>query len=261
MNKLLLVFAHPDDESFSCGGTIAEYVEAGWRVDLLCATRGEEGERGPLVQLAREKVGETRQKELEKAGTVLGIHSITFLGYKDGTLTGLTPGILEEEIRQKMIEFVPDVVITFDTTGVSNHPDHVKISFAATYAFQKYAAWIEEQLESVEETEQIFPKLYYTCMPESIVAYEKKNKNIPAESFGKPWVGVSDKAITTVIDIREYGEIKKKALLCHVTQIADVERFLSNPNQPLLSREYYILRLHGTTEVFMGKNDRVSGEL
>ena len=73
------------------GGTIAKYVAEGWQADLLTATRGEEGERGPLVQLGRDKVGETRQKELENAAKILGIHSITLMGYRDATLSSRTP--------------------------------------------------------------------------------------------------------------------------------------------------------------------------
>jgi len=259
MKRILLVTAHPDDESFMTGGTVAKYVDAGWEVDLICATRGEEGERGPFVQLAREKVGEVRQKELEKAGTVLGIHSITFLGYKDGTLADRTPGDIEDMVHRKMIELVPDIVITADTTGISNHPDHVKLSYAATYAFQKYAKWIEEQLAPQEEAEQVFPKLYYACLPETVVSHAVKNKILPAVSFGKPWRGVEDKKITTVIDISDYREIKERALRQHLTQAANVGRHIKMKD--LMKHEYFIFRMYGTTEVFMGKNDHVADNL
>ncbi len=261
MKHMLIVAAHPDDETFTTGGTIAKYTDEGWQVDLITATLGEEGERGPLVQLARDKVGEVRQKELEKAATVLGIHSITFLGYKDGTLSGKTPGDIEDVVYKKMEEIVPDVVITSDTTGISNHPDHIKLSYATTYAFQKYAKWIEEQLKNQEPTEQIFPKLYYSCIPSSIVEFAIKSKTHPAEQFGKPWRGVPDKQVTTVIDVSEYQEIKEKALRSHVTQTKDVERFLSVPGRPLMHNEYFIFRMHGTTEVFLGKNDRIVDNL
>lgn len=254
-----MVAAHPDDESFMAGGTIAKYVEAGWQVDLMSATRGEEGDRGSLVQLGRDKVGEVRQKELEKAGEVLGIHAVTFMGYKDGTLARRTPGDIEDVVYKKMLEIVPDIVITADTTGISNHPDHVKLSYTTTYAFQKYAAWVEEQLVSHEETAQMFPKLYYACLPESIVAHAVKNKILPAESFGKPWRGVEDKKITTVIDISEYREIKERAINQHVTQSAAAQRYFKMKD--LMRNEYYIFRMHGTTEVFMGKNDHVADSL
>jgi LmbE family N-acetylglucosaminyl deacetylase len=261
MKRLLLVFAHPDDESFSCGGTVAKYVKAGWRVDLICATRGEEGSRGPYVKLPQEKLGDIRQKELQKAGITLGINSITFLGYRDGTLSSQTPGELEDKVHKKMEELVPDTVVTMDTTGISNHPDHIKISFVTTYAFQKYAAWIESKLKDQEEAAQIFPKLYYACMPESIADYLKKKKIVPAESFGKPWKGTPDKNITTVINIMKFAATKRRALASHISQQESVDQFLSLPSQPELKHEYFILRMQGTTEVFMGKNDRVSNAL
>ena len=261
MRRILIVAAHPDDESFMAGGTIAKYIDSGWQVDLVTATRGEEGQRGPLVQLARAKVGDVRQKELENACTVLGIHSITFLGYKDGTLSDRTPGDIEDAVHKKIMELVPDIVITADTTGISNHPDHIKLSYATTYAFQKYAKWIEQELKSQEPEEQVFPKLYYACIPASIVAFAIKEKTHLPESFGKPWQGVPDKKVTTVIDISDYSEIKEKALRCHVTQTKDVDRSLSIPGRPLMKHEYFIFRMHGTTEVFMGKNDHVAENL
>jgi LmbE family N-acetylglucosaminyl deacetylase len=242
MKRLLLVFAHPDDESFSCGGTVAKYVKAGWRVDLICATRGEEGGSG-----------EIRQRELQKAGIALGVSTITFLGYRDGTLSSQTPGELEDNVHKKMEELVPDAVITMDTTGISNHPDHIKISFVTTYAFQKYASRMEKQ--------QIFPKLYYACMPESVAQYLQKKKTLPMESFGKPWRGTPDSKITTVINIMKFAAAKRLALTSHISQQESVDQFLSLPSQPELKNEYFILRMHGTTEVFMGKNDRVSNAL
>lgn len=248
MKKILLSFAHPDDESFATGGTVAKYVKAGWGVDLICATRGEAGGSDP-------RLGEIRQKELAKAATLLGISSVTFLGYKDGTLADEPSGELEDKIYRKIEELVPDVVITFDTKGMSNHPDHIKMCYATTFAFQKYAFWIANQIK------EYAPKLYYACLPESIVSFLKKKKVIPEESFGKPWVGTDDKHITTVINAKAYKAKKKKALLCHKTQQDDVNRFLSYAKNPLIGQEYFIQRLYGTREIFMGKNDRVSSKL
>ena len=248
MKRILVIAAHPDDESFMAGGTIAKYADDGWVVDVICATRGEEGGDADV-----------RQKELEKAGTALGVHAITFLGYRDGTLSGRTPGDIEEALYKKMAEIVPDVVITSDTSGISNHPDHVKLSYAATYAFQKYAKWIEEQLAPQEEAEQVFPKLYYACLPETVVSHAVKNKILPAVSFGKPWRGVEDKKITTVIDISDYREIKERALRQHLTQAANVGRHIKMKD--LMKHEYFIFRMYGTTEVFMGKNDHVADSL
>ncbi len=254
MKKLLLVFAHPDDESFTSAATVAKYVKAGWSVDLISATRGEAGSSGEYGEKTSGQLGSIRQGELQKAARLLGISSITFLGYMDGTLTDEPPGELEDKIYKKMEELIPDCVITFDTTGISNHPDHIKLCYATTFAFQKYAFWIERQVTGA-------PKLYYACVPETVVSYLKRKKIFPEVSFGKPWLGTPDKYITTVISSTGFQMIKKKALRMHVSQKEDVERFLSFPKNPLVQQEYYILRLEGTREIFMSKNDRVSGSL
>lgn len=262
MKKMLLVFAHPDDESFTCGGTIAKYVKAGWSVDLICATRGEAGNATGYDSVTPEELGKIRQKELEQAATLLGVSSITFLGYMDGTLANEPPGELEDKIYRKMEELVPDCVITFDTTGISNHPDHIKLCYATTFAFQKYAFWIQNKLEGTKDyDEENAPKLYYACTPESVISYLKKKKVFPEESFGKPWRGTEDKNITTAISLAGVKTVKKKALLCHRSQKEDVDRFYSLANNPLASTEYFICRMQGVTEVFMGKLDRISSQL
>ncbi len=271
MKTLLLVFAHPDDESFICGGTIARYVQSGWQVDLICATRGEAGNVDPYKDLSGEELGNIRQKELETAGTILGITSVTFLGYKDGALAGQHPGELEDKIYRQMTAIFPDVVVTFEPNGITNHPDHTKICLSTTFAFQKYTASLlpkqhigQREKKSFQETinqEEKEPKLYYACMPESIASYLKQQKNIPAESFGKPWVGTPDKFITTVIDISKFRTKKIKAVRAHASQQADFDRFLSLSAHPLLRQEYFILRMQGVYEVFMGKTDRISNRL
>src|SRR5476651_292782 len=140
MKKMVLVFAHPDDESFMSAGTVAKYVKAGWKVDLICATKGDAGMRGPHDGTS--DLAQLRQKELEESSRVVGIASIIHLDYRDGKLSDINPGELEEVIYKKLLELRPDIVITFEPGGVSNHPDHVKISLSATYAFHKYATLI-----------------------------------------------------------------------------------------------------------------------
>lgn len=243
MKKMVLVFAHPDDESYCTGATIAKYVKAGWDVDILCATKGEAGGDG-----------EIRRRELEKAATLLGASTITFLGHKDGSLPDEPPGELEDKIYGFLEEYVPDVVVTFDTTGFTNHPDHIKICFATTFAFQKYAFWIEERIKEYS------PKLYYACVPETVALYLKKKKIFDEEAFGRPWAGTPDKFVTTVISTKGFELMKKRALKEHKTQATRISRFLSLSTNPLLKQEYFIWRLDGTREVFMGKNDRVSSK-
>jgi len=268
MKRMLLVFAHPDDESFAVGGTVAKYVRAGWQADLICATLGEAGSKGPYANATTDTLGSIRRKELEAAGTTLGISTLTFLGYADGKLASQNSGELEDPVYKKMHELKPDVVITYDTTGVSNHPDHIRMSYVATYAYQKYVkvreAYPQNRQEwSLEDAQGVKgePKLYYACVPQSAADYLKIRKIIPVESFGKPWTGTPDKYVTTVIDIKRFSGLKVKALCKHATQKEDVDRFLSLPTNPMLRQEYFILRMRGTHEVFMGKNDRVADRL
>lgn len=282
MKKMLLVFAHPDDEAFTCGGLVPKYVKAGWKVYFVCATRGEMGGGDEYATLTPRELGEIRSRELDASAKILGIASITFLPYRDGKLKEQSPGELEDALYRKMVELAPDVVITMEPGGISNHPDHIRLTTAVTYSFQKYAADTarpdakmptpkrnlllrsEEFVKrSLSETAGLIdaPKLYYACVPDSVVMYLRKNKIFPSESFGKPWVGVPDKSVTTVIDISRYLKTKLRALKAHETQRDDVLRFVSIDRQPLVLQEYFILRMIGQTEVYMGKNDRVANRL
>ena len=249
MGKMLLVFAHPDDESFAVGGAVPKYVAGGWQVDLVCATRGEAGSRGPYDAASPEKLAKIRESELQQAATILGIASVVFLDYPDGTLNQLHAGELEDKLNRIMTVYQPDIVITFEPGGISNHPDHIRLSIAATFAFQKYAATNEKA------------KLYFVCVPQSQVAYFIKQKIIPGESFSLPWKGTEDKLISHVIDIRRFRRKKIRALNCHISQREDIARFLSLSSNILLRQEYFVMRFHGRHESFMGKYDRVAGRL
>lgn len=273
MKTMLLVFAHPDDESFTAGGTVAKYAKTGWKIHLVCATNGEQ---------AGDDLGPIRQKEVRKAADTLGIKSVTFLGLPDAGLSELTPGTLEDPLFKIMKEKLPDTVITHDTTGITNHPDHIKVCYAVTYAFQEYAEYlfaIETKNKSAihrgknwiqEEHQRVFgdvavshePKLYYVCLPQNILAFFKKVGGLSDLSYDQPWKGTPDKTITTVIDIKQTKSIKIKALKCHLSQKVDVDRFIAVPLlNPFLKQEFFLLRMQGTYEILMGKIDRIDDRL
>lgn len=257
MNKLLLVFAHPDDESLAVSGTIVKYSKRNWTIDLICATPGERGAGNPGDW--GKELAQIRQKELLLAARVLGIATVTFLGFRDGLLSKEPPGEIEEPTYRKMLELVPSIVITFDPSGMTNHPDHKKISLSTTFAFQKYAKEFEKRFPHNN-----VPKLYYSCLPQTLVSYLQRKHSIPLESFGKRWVGVDDQRITTVIDIKRFMSTKLKAINVHKSQ-----KDLSGPlrtavtlkNSPFLMHEYFLLRMVGTLEAFVGKNDRIANRL
>lgn len=247
----------------------------------MVATRGEVGSRGPYEELSDDELGSIRTRELESVAKHLGIKRVTHMGYKDGTLPDVAIGELEDKLIRAMINLTPTIVITFEPGGISNHPDHIRLTRATTYAFQKYVASITEVTRKTISDEnrprhprdawQIafsktirdspMPKLYYACLPKSVLVHLVKSKVFPEESLGQPWSTIEDKHITTVIDIRQYKKKKEDALRLHRTQQEDVKRFLSIRSNPWVTKEFFVLRMHGAYEVFMGKNDRVSNRL
>lgn len=257
MNKLLAVFAHPDDESYLAGGTIAKYVKAGWSAHLVCITRGEGAPRGEYASLSQDGFAAHRQKELESAISHIGISAVTFLDYKDGEVSSLPPGHLEDKLINLLHDQQPDVVITMEPSGVTNNPDNIKVSLALTFAFQKYAS--DRKMADADDSNP--PKLYYACMPESIVSYFVRQKYIPAESYGRPWKGVEDKRISTVINIKRFKRVKAEALAEYQSQAEEIGPYLLIPKNPFFSQEYFMLRYVGLAEAFMGKNDHVTDRL
>ena len=130
---LLAIFAHPDDESFGAGGTLAKYAADGTRVALICATRGEAGIEG----MSPEEAGLVREQELRTAAATLGLAEVRFLGYGDGELAQADPERVVAQLVSAMRDIRPHVVITFGPDGISGHSDHVAIHHLATQAFDQ----------------------------------------------------------------------------------------------------------------------------
>ena len=135
--RLLAVLAHPDDETFICGGALAKYAQAGVAVTLLCATRGEMGRRlGVPPAATREGLGDLREQELSAACRALGIGEIRLMGLLDKTLDYCRPDQLAARIAIVMLEVKPHAVLTFHEK-LGGHPDHCAIGRAATLAFKQ----------------------------------------------------------------------------------------------------------------------------
>ena len=225
--KCLFVFAHPDDESFSSGGTIAKLVKRGETVILVTATKGEKGQFGDPPISTKENLGKTRGKELKNAAKILGIGDIVFLDFIDGTLVRNTES-LKKKIFKIFTKESPDIVVTFDKRGGSNHPDHKAISESATRAFEKYMVSSKKRV-----------CLYYTAVPRSYLKkYEKAG--LAYKAFGK-MNGTPDGDITTIVDIRKTYDVKLRALRAHKTQKKDVDRFLKRTSFVNLKKEFFEL--------------------
>jgi len=198
LGPLLLIFAHPDDESSSVAGTTAEYTQRGVSVDLICATRGEKGTRldvPPNVDTAT-----VRETELRTAASVTGIRDIYFLGYADGNLEKADINEVADRIMNIMRKIQPEVVITFGPDGISGHPDHIAIGRATTVAFGM-----------LTKSGSGPRKLYYVTIPQSALN-EAGNQDVEGV-ITRP-----DDEITTIIDISGHLDTKIRALWAHSSQ-------------------------------------------
>jgi N-acetylglucosamine malate deacetylase 2 len=131
--RLTVVLAHPDDESFPMGGTIARYAANGADVELILATYGEAGIEGmDLTEAAQ-----FREREARAACAILGVRRVRFLGFADGHLTEADESAAIDRLANMLTDFPPDIVITFGPDGISGHPDHVAISRWTTAAFDR----------------------------------------------------------------------------------------------------------------------------
>lgn len=189
---ILLIFAHPDDETSAAGGTTAKYVSQGYTVDLVTATGGEKGTRLEVS----EGVDTATVRAGEQCGAVAitGISDIYRLGYIDGELLEADFSEVTDRVLRVMEKVQPEVVITFGLDGISGHPDHVAIGKAATDAFKK-----------ATKSGGGPRKLYYVAIPESV--FEQVDQEQADNVITRP-----DDEITTEIDISGFLETKLRAL-------------------------------------------------
>jgi N-acetyl-1-D-myo-inositol-2-amino-2-deoxy-alpha-D-glucopyranoside deacetylase/mycothiol S-conjugate amidase len=145
---LLAVLAHPDDESFGLGGTLAFYASKGYDTYYVCATRGEAGTVDAEHLVGFKDTAEMRTNELMRAAKALGLKEVFFLGYRDSGMPGTEPNKHPDaqinhsidEVAGRVVKFIrdlkPDVVLTFDPIGGYKHPDHIHIHKATVLAFE-----------------------------------------------------------------------------------------------------------------------------
>ncbi|MCL4263484.1 MAG: PIG-L family deacetylase [Anaerolineae bacterium] len=133
MKRLLVILAHPDDESFPIGGTLARYADEGVAVTLVCATKGEAGIPGHSA------VGTAvqREQELAAAAQILGVSDLRFLDYRDGHVAEVAVHTAVTQLVSLLQEIRPQAVITFGPDGISGHPDHLAVHHLVTAAFDR----------------------------------------------------------------------------------------------------------------------------
>jgi LmbE family N-acetylglucosaminyl deacetylase len=206
-HSLALVFAHPDDETFATGGTLARYAAAGVPWDLFCATDGDAG-KSSIPVASREELGALRRNELRLATRRLGVREVACAGHPDGALGGVDVDHLVGEIVGFLRRARPAVVLTFGPEGApTGHRDHKAISRAATAAF-----FLSGQRTSYPDAGAPHAprRLYYVSWPPPPPEAELQLLGLPA---------------TAIIDVRDFLPTKREAFLLHATQRQHEARF------------------------------------
>lgn len=210
---ILCVFAHPDDESLACGGTLARAADAGARVILLCASRGEAGSTSDPSLVTDGDLGRVRTNELREAAAVLGVAEVVVFDHPDGDLRWADVPELHAEILDAIARYRPDAVITFAEDGLYWHLDHVGMH--------------ERTYTALRSLGPDAPPLYYVTMPHGVMrevvdAAHAKGGAPPDSSF---W-GIEPDAFgeaalppTFGVDVRDWIPRKLAALRCHQTQM------------------------------------------
>ncbi|MFC9925601.1 N-acetyl-1-D-myo-inositol-2-amino-2-deoxy-alpha-D-glucopyranoside deacetylase [Streptomyces sp. NPDC127190] len=272
--RLLLVHAHPDDESINNGATMARYAAEGAHVTLVTCTLGERGEVIPpeLRHLTGPALGAHRRGELAAAVRELGVTDARLLGgagrYGDSGMMGTAdnddPGCFWQAdvdeaaglLADVILEVRPQVLVTYDPDGGYGHPDHIQAHRVAMRA-----------VELADERGHRIAKVYWNRAPRSVVeaAFARLQDELTALPFDKsaavddvPGV-VDDERVTTTVDGTAFAAAKAAAMRAHVTQIEVAEPYFALSNelaQPLFTTEYYELvrgqGQDGETDLFAG---------
>ena len=259
--RLLLVHAHPDDETINNGITMAKYVSEGAQVTLVTCTRGEEGEvlvpsLANLASTADDKLGEHRVIELTNAMAELGISDFRFLGepnkkWRDSGMMGTPPNERADVFWQAdldeaanylvkiILETKPQVMITYDEIGGYGHPDHIKAHQVAMRG-----------AELAAEAGWSISKIYWNTMPRSVIQNGiDKMKEVGSDFFGAESAddlpfAKPDEFVTSLVSAPELVDKKMAAMKAHETQISVDGPFFALSNNLGLSvwgDEYYTL--------------------
>lgn len=219
--KLLVVFAHPDDESMGMGGTLAKYAARGVETYYVCASRGERGWFGPEEQNPGPcALGELRTKELENAVKELGMSGLHFLDYMDGEVDQADHNEAIQKIVTHIRSIRPQVVVTFPPDGNYGHPDHIAVGQFTSAAIVCAADSSYRDPASLPPHRVL--KLYYMVDSESFVNLIipfVPDLTFPVDDQLRGEVAWKEWMITTRIDMADYCQIAWRAVQCHQSQL------------------------------------------
>jgi LmbE family N-acetylglucosaminyl deacetylase len=206
--RLLLIYAHPDDESFGVAGIARMYADQGADIALVTATRGDAGRAGDPPICSRDALPALREAELREAATILGIRHVTVLDYLDKHLAEAPSDKIRRELVVAIRRHRPHVVITFDPDGVNLHPDHIAIS---RFAFDAVTAAGDPRWYPDAGDAYRVPRLLW---PSPVLPWDAPKSPDLANEPG----------VDFLIDISKYRDTKAAALRAHRTQHVSINR-------------------------------------
>ena len=229
MSKTLLaILAHPDDEAFGLGGTLAHYAAEGVNVHLICATKGEAGKiTSPDIPQDADRA-QLREGELKNACIALGIRPPIFLGYEDSgryertqtdnpkALLNVDEMELESSLHPHIARLTPDIILTFDPHGIYGHIDHIKMHRAATAAF-----WSAGKVTATPPK-----RLFYSAIAtERMKTMQANRPDSPLSNLDAEVYGVQEESFAYIRDVSAYKDQKKAAIEAHASQTGPTSSF------------------------------------
>jgi LmbE family N-acetylglucosaminyl deacetylase len=229
--RLVLVVAHPDDETFGCGSLLLSAADAGWRTTVVCASRGEAGEPGPGTDLSSRTLGDVREAELREAAALLGVGEVVLLGFADsgmegdapyGSVIGADPEALTMAVRRAVDDAGPDVVVTLD--GSDGHRDHLAIRDAAVRVAR-------------ERDVPVFLQCLVRSLMERWAVHMSEVQPDLAYLRGIE-LGTPDDAVTHTIDTSRLYDARLRAMAAHASQTSPFDGLPEELKRAFLTREH-----------------------
>lgn len=231
--RMLVVVAHPDDETFGCGSLLAHAAARGVSTVVACATRGEAGSPPPDRGLEGADLAARREAELRDAAALVGVERVELFSWTDSGMDGEPPPrslaaapleAVAAEVVALIDEVRPAVVVTLDASD--GHRDHVHIRDATVRAVES-ASWP-------------VARLYLHCLPQRLMRKwvdALRREHPESQHLGLGDLGTPEEQITTVIDTTELLELRERAIAVHRSQTSPYEVMPAELRREFLTAE------------------------
>lgn len=236
MPCLLVVVAHPDDETFGTGSVLLAAAASGARTVVVCATRGEAGEVRAGVDVPPGGVAALREAELHAAARAMGVAEVEVLGFTDsgmdgdpaaGALCGVPLDTLVAEVAGALQRHRPDVVVTL--AADDGHRDHARVRDAV--------------LAAVDASGPDGARVLLHCLPRSLMHAWVRHQtgNDKAAAYVElPQIGTPDDELTTVVDNAEHYDARSRAITLHASQSSPYDRLPDELRRAFLCTDHFV---------------------